>query len=78
MQLFLPVVTFNCHTKIYYTAFLQAGYCDNEHLDGLLTDVKYRPLVYLTNGPARYEASIFKICSEGCFSYLQCRYKKPN
>lgn len=32
-----------------------AGYFNDAHPEGILTEVKYRPTVYLTNGPARYE-----------------------
>ncbi|CAC5390300.1 unnamed protein product [Mytilus coruscus] len=32
-----------------------AGYSDDDHTNGVLTDVKNRTVVYLTNGPARFE-----------------------
>lgn len=47
LVLFPPVLEDGC--------LCGAGYSDDDHPNGALTEVKYRTVVYLTNGPARFE-----------------------
>ncbi|CAC5364070.1 unnamed protein product [Mytilus coruscus] len=47
LVLFPPVLEDGC--------LCGAGYSDDDHPNGVLTEVKYRTVVYLTNGPARFE-----------------------